>query len=182
MKKPLIIGLAGPARCGKDTVAEYLVTDRNDWIHTSFAAPIRKFVADLLNITLDELEEVKDDYYEPLATSPRIMMQTLGTEWGRQIINPDIWVILAMQRVSGANQLGLNAVLSDVRFNNEADIIREQGGIMIHLYRPDVIPVAKHSSENGVSVHKNDFSIKNDGSLISLYRKIETALHWAHKK
>lgn len=182
MRKPLLIGLAGPARSGKDTVANYIVNNNDDFFPTSFAAPIRQFIADLLGITLEELEGVKDNYYEPLDTTPRHMMQTLGTEWGREIVNPNIWIILGMQRVDGAKQLGLSSVLSDIRFNNEADVIRENGGIMVHIRRSDAKKVSAHSSEIGVSVQKEDFVIDNDSSLNALYRQTETMLKYAKGK
>jgi hypothetical protein len=64
-------------------------------------------------------------------------------------------------------------VISDVRFENEADFIRKRGGVMVHLQRFDAPKVNPHASEAGVSLHKNDLVLVNDGDLPSLQRQIK---------
>jgi adenylate kinase family enzyme len=126
---PLLIGIAGAKQSGKTTLAK-LLAEKYTLNHTSFAAPIRSFVAELVGGDLAQLEEHKET---PLAwldgKTPRQMMQTLGTEWGRQMVNGELWVRVAMRNC------GARAIFSDVRFANEARAIRFAGGCVIRLDR-----------------------------------------------
>src|SRR5690606_32540033 len=88
--KPRIIGLAGPAGSGKSTVAAIL-RSRHAYCELPFAKRIKDALANLLEIAPFELERHKEEPLPWLGVSPRYMMQTLGTEWGRTMIHPDIW-------------------------------------------------------------------------------------------
>lgn len=65
----------------------------------------------------------------------RRFIQRYGTEGGRDVFGYDCWVILARQAI--ANLLATHSiVVTDVRFENEADLIRELGGVVIRVIRP----------------------------------------------
>ncbi len=103
-------------------------------------------------------------------------MQLLGTEWGRHMISANLWVDLAEQNLDCLSAVfdGVPGfVVSDVRFENEADFIRKRGGTVIHLYRPDAAEVNPHISEAGVSVHPDDFVLTNDSGLQELYGALD---------
>lgn len=159
----MIIGIAGRKRSGKNTAADVFVARGFD-LH-SFAEPIRSFVSMLIN------EEITDKNKEAplpgLGLSPRQLMQTAGTEWGRAQ-HPDIWLWSLKQR------LPVMAVIHDVRFENEADFIRNAGGIVIHIVR-DGLPSDGHASEAGIERKAGDVVIYNNGSLAHFLLKVESA-------
>lgn len=158
----MIVGIAGPKRSGKDTLASAL----NVEVH-SFAAPIRQFVAGLLGWTLDELEDRKETPVQWLdGVTPRQMMQSLGTEWGRQMVHPELWL-----RSLAARLPEDGAVVCDVRFDNEAEAIRKLGGKVIRLSRPGAGQGDDHASERPISDHLVDFEIANDGTVAQLLEK-----------
>lgn len=142
---PPIIGICGPARAGKDTVARVLT--HMGYVKDSFAAPIRSFVASICGLTLDQLEQVKDFPSDALdGKTPRYAMQTLGTEWGRTLLAQDIWINFLLRRSTGQR-----LVVPDIRFENEAAAIVAHGGIIFKVERPGVeIPESTHSSEQGI--------------------------------
>lgn len=175
-RKPRLIGLTGPARAGKDTVAEYLVR-QHDFVQHSFAAPIREFVARILGVTLGELEATKE---APIAwldgKTPRYLMQTAGTEWGRELIADDLWVRSCLARARQDMDEGRSVVISDVRFDNEAAVIRGLGGKVLRLQRSQAGTRSVHASESGVAPHLVDLTIVNDGTPSDLYHRVATAI------
>lgn len=172
-----LIGLAAKAQSGKTTVANMLL-ERYGYGHVSFAEPIRQFISSLTGISREDLEkaEFKEAVVPWIGRSPRFMMQTLGTEWGRDTILADFWIKRAMREVNDLSWGRIPAVISDVRFDNEAKVIREAGGYVIHLSRPDALVVASHPSEAGVTRHPTDFTIVNDGTLEDLSRNVDDLL------
>ena len=149
MHQTPVIGLHGRARSGKDTVANFILAYRGGYIY-SFADPIRAMLVPLgIDMRDPYWQDRKEEDIPALGASPRRLMQTLGTEWGRELINPELWLILAKQRLIN---FGPGMIVADVRFENEAAWIRSQGGRIIHIERPDVRTVAAHVSESGVEL------------------------------
>jgi dephospho-CoA kinase len=173
LKQAKLIGIAGRARSGKDTVADMLVTMRGGYRY-SFADPIRSMLRGI-GIDMNDPEWIanKEKPIPGLGRSPRYLMQTLGTEWGRQLVNEDIWKIIAEINLL---QTGSGMIISDVRFDNETAWVRSMGGIVIHIDRPDAPVVEAHSSEAGVQRLARDIVIVNDGTLEDLSYKINELL------
>lgn len=169
-----LIGIAAKAQSGKTTVANLLQKGAL-YKHVSFAEPIRQFVSDLTGISRADLEDakVKEAVIPWIGKSPRQLMQTLGTEWGRELVREDFWIRRAMAEVERIEFAGGRAVISDVRFDNEAQAIRDHGGVVLHLVRPDALVVASHASESGVTKQPGDYTIVNDGSLMELAKKVD---------
>lgn len=168
-----MIGVAGRARSGKDTIVRHLVANYG-YVQQSFAEPLRKFVCELVGIDRRALDYVKEDVVKWLGKSPRQMLQTLGTEWGRSMVNENIWILVGMDSAERTQRhAGKPSAFSDVRFENEADAIRQRGGRIIHVVRPDALEVAAHVSEAGVPRHESDIVIVNDGSLVELYATVD---------
>jgi hypothetical protein len=99
-------------------------------------------------------------------------MQLLGTEYGREMVHPDIWLILARRKIEAFMQYR-SVVVSDVRFDNEAEMIRGMGGQIIHLVRPGISAVAAHVSESGVARHASDMEYRNTGEIADLYANMD---------
>jgi len=107
------------------------------------------------------------------------MMQTIGTEWGRELINPSIWLLRADQVIAEWQEQDPalpGVVISDVRFENEATWLREQGGLLIHVSRPDAAEVVIHASEAGVASHPDDYLALNDGSIDELNEQLASIM------
>lgn len=165
MPQAPLIGIAGRARSGKDTVANFIVAAIGGYRY-SFADPIRAMLVPLgVDMSDPYWQARKEEPIPALGVSPRRMMQTLGTEWGRQLINPDMWLIMAHQRLL---QNGPGMVISDVRFDNEAAWIRKHGGRIIHVIRPDTKAVEAHASEDGIEIQDTDARLFNSGTLEEL--------------
>lgn len=173
MPQAPLIGIAGRARSGKDTVANFIVAAIGGYRY-SFADPIRAMLAPLgVDMSDPYWQARKEEPIPALGVSPRRMMQTLGTEWGRQLINPDLWLIMAHQRLL---QSGPGMIIPDVRFDNEAAWIRKHGGRIIHVVRPDTKAVEAHASEDGIEVQDTDARLFNSGTLEELQLSVRELL------
>lgn len=175
-----IVGIHGKASTGKDTVADQLVREFGA-VKESFAAPLYKGLSVMLDIPLADLtnratKEVPIDW---LDRSPRFLLQTLGTEWGRDLVGWDVWVRALHRRCEQIEAVWEDNgylprawVISDVRFEDEAAFVREHG-TLIHLIRNDAPPVNGHVSELGVEYRADtDQLIENNGSLEELLAKV----------
>ncbi|WAB92505.1 deoxynucleotide monophosphate kinase [Pseudomonas citronellolis] len=174
--KAILIGLTGRARSGKDTAANYLAAQFGLLIY-ALASPLKLALLDMLNLPAAALEGAAKEQPLPwLGKSPRELMQLLGTEWGRNLVHPQLWLMLADMNLANhleASPQARGFVISDVRFDNEADWIRAKGGVVVHLRRPDATAVAAHSSESGVTLRDGDLFVANDGDLEDLYRALD---------
>lgn len=173
----LLIGLHGLARTGKDTAARYLVA-HYQLLAYAFANPLKDGLMLMFQLTDAHLNgDLKEQPLPGIGKSPRELMQLLGTEWGRQMVHPELWLKLA--RLHLDNMLELQDghipgfVISDVRFDNEAQWIRDQGGTVVHLVRSSAPGVNPHSSESGIAIQDNDQVIHNDADLQNLYAQLD---------
>lgn len=174
--KPILIGLTGRARSGKSTAAEHLV---GTYLleHYAFADPLRDGLMAIFNLEPTDFEGDRKEL--PLAwleRSPRQLMQSMGTEWARDTVHPDVWVKLAEQNLDYMTKaLGavIGFVVSDVRFENEAHLIRRRGGTVIHIGRNDAQAVTPHISEAGVAVRQDDLILRNDGTVDEFLRSLD---------
>ena len=166
MAMSLIVGFAGAKGAGKTSAAQVLVN--RGFVRWSFADPIREMlVVFLAAYGIAEAEArvlLSDPYYKEsgipgIGKTPRCLMQTLGTEWGRKFVGGYVWVGLFGKR--WAANPGL-VVVDDVRFDNEADFIRSSGGQVIHILRNGLTGLDGHDSESGIRVDGRDMVMDND--------------------
>jgi hypothetical protein len=171
--KSLLIGLVGPKGVGKTTIAKRLVKAHGEYEGTviSFADPMRKMVSVGLGIPVEVLrdEKLKEQVYEPYGVSPRHIMQTLGTEWGRTHISQDLWVRAWRETAMSVDHDGYLIVVDDVRFENEAQMIRDLGGTLVRLVRENIQYADNHASEGGYRI-KCDLSFENVNGVMSQRR------------
>lgn len=177
--KTFLIGLTGRARSGKDTAANYLAAQFGLLVY-ALASPLKLALLDMLNLPASALEGAAKEQPLPwLGKSPRELMQLLGTEWGRNLVHPQLWLMLADMNLANHLEASPHArgfVISDVRFDNEADWIRAKGGVVAHLHRPEATEVAAHSSEWGVTQRDGDLFLLNDGGLHNLYADLDDVM------
>ena len=157
----MLIGLTGPAGSGKSTVARILYK-RAGFIGIAFADPVKDMLAVICSPKY--LNSDKSTPIEWIGKSGRDLMQTLGTEWGRKLVNVDLWVKIAESRLDAIGD-DRDVVVSDVRFENEAAMIRRRGGFILHLTR-NGFGLSGHESESGILFHNSDVKIDNTGDEV----------------
>lgn len=176
----LYIGLAGWARSGKDTIANYLV-ENHGFTRVSFADPMREALLALdpniafgiSSIKLSTLvrlggwDRVKEDSPEV-----RELLQRMGTEVGRNLFGEDFWVNQAMKEASKYDKV----VFSDCRYKNEALAIEKNKGLIWRVSRPGVSAVNNHDSEKDLNDYEFDSHFINDSTVAKLHKKIEDRL------
>ena len=177
MSLPRLIGLYSPAPgCGKTTAASLLTDLLNDRECVSFAAPLKRAVWNMLDdLGLSGVHYAyadKEAIIPGLDVSARHMMQTLGTEWGRACIHPDFWVMIACAKTQRIMADGGSVVIDDVRFPNEAAMVRDLGGELWRIDRPGVSYDGDHSSEGGLEDITPNRVIVNDGTIAQLMEKV----------
>ena len=176
----MLLGICGAAGCGKDTLA-YELVNHDAYEQYRMADPIKAMLQQfhIFPDTWDD-HEAKERNIPWLGKSPRYLAQTLGTEWGRELINEDIWVLLAKGRWHHLNAGGKGRmIVSDVRFKNEAEWIRSEGGIIISLVRDSGHEMDNrgHKSEDGLPPHLIDALVYNDGTVKEMYDRFWEAVH-----
>ena len=191
--KPLI-GICGPAGSGKDTLADGIAAT-DVYVKHNLADPIKAALNAMFGWGPAHWEN-RDWKEEPVPwleiedvgpfVSPRFLAQTLGTEWGRERIDPEIWLKIAQRKyakiagagtMSGGRIVGMGMIIPDIRFENEAAWIKDEGGLLFEVQRPghEAISESEHASERGVPIKYIDAVIINDGppsKMISEARKI----------
>ena len=150
-----LIGFAGPARSGKtymaNRVKEHIEPGRSTII--SFADPIKDMLSVLIGFDAKD-DSVKELPHKNLCNQTvRKAMQTLGTEWGRDLVGQDIWINALERRIklTGASVV----LIPDVRFDSEAEMIFKNGGKVFYISpNKDLyteINESKHVSESSLS-------------------------------
>ena len=148
--QPKLIALCGHKGVGKSTYASFLAGSNGHVF--SFATPLKSMLTAVFpnEYVLNKKDE-KIPYFDVTA---RYLLQTLGTEWGREMVDQNIWIkLLRVRLIDHLNDSAVTPlVVDDLRFDNEAEMIRELGGEVWQLGRRAFIPSDdKHVSEQGIS-------------------------------
>lgn len=157
MLAPPVIGLTGQARSGKDTFYRLVLAPRG-YIRIALADPVRALGLALRLprrdglkgrvLALAGLEEDGKAYYYAWygqAKSPEVRktLQLLGTELGRQEIDPGIWLYIALQEVKRIVEAGGRVAITDIRFPNEAAAIRGDTSYLASSYPKGLTPIGE---------------------------------------
>ena len=149
----MLIAFSGLAGSGKTTAASHLVEAHN-FVRLRFAEPLKAMLKVLIEPAGDVDRWIDGDYKEKvhplLNCTPRHAMQTLGTEWGRNCIDTDLWVRLAINRIMRMNR---DVVIDDVRFESEFLALNRLGGTVYRIVRSHEVTTSTHASERGCSFH-----------------------------
>lgn len=161
-----LLAFCGAAGSGKTTACQIIQKLIPDAVIVSFADPLKEIAYQM------GWNGIKDK-------KGRKLLQLLGTECGRNCIDPNIWVYKWWERVQvhGPNKFIL---CDDLRFVNEALQIRQIGGRIIHITRRKVkrkyAQFFLHASERGIPAHFINYTIKNDGTKDELKTRLEMLL------
>lgn len=171
----MIIGLSGYAHSGKDTAAKYLI-DTFKFKRLSFADPIKDFLQSVNPILEDghRVNELIHMYGWDIAKSRdevRRLLQETGMT-ARKMFGKDFWIEYALSNTDPLE----NYVVSDVRFVNEAEYIRDLGGTIWRINRVNNHPINSHISEVALDDYSFDFVLQNDGSIEDLHLSLRTRM------
>lgn len=172
----MLIGVLGNKGHGKDTIADY-ICEKYNYKKDAFANPLKEACRILFNLSDEQLygdqKEVVDPHWN---VSPREILRHVGTEFFRINIDKllpgiynNFWVKCMEPRLDD------NTIISDVRFQNEVNMIHEHGGVVIKVIR------SYEDSKSIKSLHVSeqlddisfDFLIHNDSTLEELYKKVD---------
>jgi hypothetical protein len=142
-----LIAFAGQMGSGKSYAADYLCREFG-YTRVKFASPLKDMLR-TLGLTETHIEgELKNKPCELLCgKTPRWAMQTLGTEWGRDLIGNGLWGNIWQQRVEALLRQNRPVVVDDCRFKDEAERVRRMGGTVVLLLDLSQKPDETHSSE-----------------------------------
>ena len=198
-----LIGLVGFIGSGKGTVGDML-HEKYGFEKMSFAQSLKDAASSIFRWDRSLLEgdttisrewrERPDQFWTEVMGrdfTPREALQKLGTEAGRQIFHPDLWIKSLQKAIQDANK---PTVITDVRFKNEIEFVQNNGGSIVHVQRgslPDWFDTASkantgdvksytemklsgiHESEWGWVGHTVDYTIANNQDLDHLKSLIE---------
>lgn len=172
--KTVIIGLSGPAGCGKDTLADALC-DQAGFTRIALATPIKAMLEALythIGVPAGAwtARDKKETAHPMLGVSYREMMQTLGTEWAQHVLGRRHF-LTAIAHDKIAAQIGEGTkriVVTDIRFPHEAEWLRSIGGKLWAIDRPSIAPVRAHTSESHFDRLNADWIVRNHGSIDEL--------------
>jgi hypothetical protein len=195
----MIIGLSGYAKSGKDTVAATLIEKCLGFQVKKFSYKLKLVASILTGYDVEDFEkqDVKDSNlptmwnkvnvtwaivggeWAPVLTREepypvRLFLQELGTDAVRDNVHPDAWVNALMCDYDTLARMGAepNWVITDVRFPNEAQAIKDSGGYVFRVVRPGISPVNAHSSETALDNWAFDGHIDNSGTLEDLSEEV----------
>lgn len=190
----LILGVTGFARSGKDHAADYLARHMNMYKY-AFAEPLKTMLKSVFGDHFHEGD--RSEICPETGKSYRVMMQTLGTDLGREMWNPQVWINLVERKRKEVEDQGQRPevyraafrggpprgmILSDVRFDSEAEYLQLHGSVLLEIVRPEqvglvdkvkqVVGIPGHESERGISRQFITHTIVNDGTLFDFDMKL----------
>jgi hypothetical protein len=206
----MIVGITGFISSGKDTIADYLTTNHG-FRRLSFAESLKDAVSSVFGWPRDMLEgttkssrewreQVDPWWSERLGIpdlTPRQVLQQWGTEVCRQGYHQDIWVASVENKLRTAKD---DIVITDCRFANEVNAIKQAGGITVRVTRGANPPwydaaaslnrgewgnmnwaISKNKLETA-GVHASEYSsvgldydyyIDNNGTILDLHNQVK---------
>jgi hypothetical protein len=168
-----VIGIAGLARTGKDTIGKHLV-NRHSFLSLAFARALKEAMQGAFS--LNYYEALSDEFKEkPIVDwnnrTPRSLMIEMSDIFKAKF-GQDFWIRSLDRRLNHMSHLDNKFVITDVRFENEAQYIRWIGGRIWHVKR-DIDRINDHESENGIMVVEGEPLIYNEGSVEELTQKVD---------
>jgi hypothetical protein len=169
----VILGIAGRARSGKDTVAARLV-ERHGYVRHAFADALKEGCAAVFGLTREQLYGDDKERVDPFwQDTPRRILQLFGTECVRRGYRDDVWIKALERRIAGLPHV----VIPDLRFPNELAAIKAWGGAAVLVVRPGAGAtggVEGHASESALDhVREWDVVIENSGTLDQLHQVVD---------
>jgi len=169
-----IIGLVARSRCGKDTVADYIISKYPtvNIVKRKLAGPIKNAVKELYGFDDTYLEtDLKDIKITKYGCSPRDIMIKI-TKSIMELSGTDFFTNRLYDSIS-KNEI---TIISDVRYIHDIERIRENNGIVIKIER-NMYDIIHHNNENNIDDLESDYIIVNNGTLEELYEQVTNIIN-----
>ena len=169
---------SGP-QMGKTTIAKYIQVQYG-FQPFKLATPIKGMLWSLLSDALPHSTNVwallegptKEMPIKVLGgRSPRQLMQTLGTEWGRSM-DENFWVNIVLNAIRNTELV----VIDYVRFPNEYALLKEEGFSMWRVHRGTATHQS-HASEGALDAHEFERTLWNRAGVPELTDYVDIALN-----
>lgn len=157
-----LIGISGKKRTGKDTVADILVRLHPNTIKYYFAAPLKQEVARACGVSVEYIDAHKANF--------RLILQGWGTNFRRDLHDKNYWVRKMEIAIAHLEKFN-TVVIPDVRFKNEYDFIKKNGGKVLRVSRATGMQDT-HPSETELDKEKFDEIILNDSTIDHLIEQV----------
>jgi hypothetical protein len=165
MMIPRLVAICGYKRSGKDTLAEFIVSNYGHK-HVKVAEKLKKITKMVFNFSDEQIESDTKEHVDPRwGISPRAAMQFIGTEMFQykiQELLPDIqrnlWIKGIVEEIENSNS---SVVISDLRFVHEYEELKKQNVFVIRVTRPMVVQHDNHPSETEFLKIPADLVVEN---------------------
>lgn len=168
----MIVALFGPQQVGKTTAANSLVKNHG-FVRVAFAGPIYRMAGALLNLSVEEVRKLPKD--QPMVAlghrTLRYTLQTLGTEWGRELMGRNLWVDAAQREIQVYVESGKSVVIDDLRFNGEYEMLKAFDCRFVRLHRAD-------APEQEWTTHYSELDWPGFKSHAEIVNPPDGAAHW----
>lgn len=173
-----LIGFVGFKQSGKSTAAKYLA-QKHGYNVMAFAYSLKEAAKVIFDLTDEQVydRDAKETVDPRWDKTPRRLLQLLGGEVGRAI-DKDVWIKSLLARMGNTYRV----TVEDCRHPNEAEAIQEQGGLVVGIWRGEVVPDPSpdlHASERNMLDHWDamvDVTIDNNGTLKELYERLDEVI------
>jgi hypothetical protein len=176
MKCPLLIGIHGKPRAGKDTLAAYL-KQKHNLLQYGPSMPVKRTAAAMFDVPLecfndDNLKDTVDPFW---GISYREMAQKVGKESSRDVFGDDFWMRNVEKYFNSFSRAYDGLILADIRYANEARWVTNNNGIVIFVTREnrDYAANESHPAEQGLPFELADVVIPNNGTVQELYDLVD---------
>lgn len=178
-----LIGIIGQKRAGKDTMADYIIKNYN-YTKKSLSDPLKDACKSIFLLSDEQLygneKEVPDKRWN--GSTPRQLLQVVGTQLFREDLNKYIPQLNELSNTIWIHHFELwyaknkdkKIVIPDIRFNDEAQMIKNNGGVLIKINRGEFSKTDLHKSEQELEDIMADAYIFNNSSIDELYNTIDT--------
>lgn len=186
-KKQLpIIGISGKKQSGKNTVGEIIqkltpvpnCEEKSFFRLRAFADALKQEVAKATGHTIAAINDNKEIF--------RPILQWWGTEFRKKFQkNPKYWIDTLAWSVINNRVNGYSVIITDVRFSEEAEYVKDCGGVLLRVKRTPSDEefehfgkfgrkaVDKHSSETALDDYPFNYIIDNNGTLEELEEEVK---------
>lgn len=168
-----LIGLYSPCMGSGKTELTNVLVDLHGYTPVKFAGTLKSMIRTLLvdagSSPLEAFEYTEGSRKEEIipffGVTTRYLMQTLGTEWGRNQVKGTVWIDVAKAKIQKLLDYGHNVVVDDMRFPNEFQAIKDLGGLTVRVIRPGLADTTGHTSEGQLEHLEFDYNLVNANGL-----------------
>lgn len=180
----LFIGLTGLAGSGKDTACaeiKNILSDKGISVYSfALADPLKQAASILFGVDVNHFYADKQQMCEQWGITYRTMLQQLGTEFAREMIDSDFWTKRADLVYNDLLDINPDVVLcTDVRFNNEARWVTGRKGYMVEIQRGiSLLDGAEnqHASEAGIDPDHVSCFVDNNATIEDMNTQLRVVL------